>query len=103
MTKADINSISSWSCVSRADRSEIVVDIAGDETPIAVVASSPKVDHAELAGLIVKVMNSRGKTRATVSELVAALQECLECGGKLDWSAEQEAEVAIKHAEAFSV
>jgi len=47
----------------------------------------------------VSAVNGNRQNEAVITELVGALETCLDCeGGKLDFAAEQEAEAALRKA-----
>ncbi|MGA8616338.1 MAG: hypothetical protein WB760_32515, partial [Xanthobacteraceae bacterium] len=60
---------------------------------------TPEWTGRDIAALVVNAVNGNQRNEAIITELVGALETCLECDdGKLDFSAEQEAEAALHMA-----
>lgn len=95
--------IAPWSCVHYPDRSEIeaYVEAAGDWEIIAEVRQTAHVAAEATANFIIRVVNDYEKTQHLINEMTAALENCLECEG-LNWSAEHDAEVALRRAKQAS-
>ena len=67
-------------------------------TIVARCEDTPELNGADIAALIVGAVNGNEKNEEVITELVGALETCLECDGKLDFSAEQEADAALRRA-----
>ena len=59
---------------------------------------TPEMNAEDIAALIAAAVNGNQKNEEVITELVGALETCLECDGKLDFSAEQEADAALRAA-----
>lgn len=93
--------IEPWSCVHRSGRSQIeaYVMAAGKRAIVAETFATAGHTAETLAEFIVLAVNSLAGRENLIDEMEAALEICLECGG-LNWSAEHDAELALRHAKA---
>ena len=65
-------------------------------TLVAEAKDTPEWKGKDVAALIVSAVNGNQQNEVVITELVGALESCLECeDGKLDWSAEHDAECAL--------
>lgn len=94
--------IQPWSCVFRDGQWEIeAYSMAfGQREVVATICATRGFSPDRLASFIVGTINSLEKQECLINEMRLALEMCLECDGKLDWSAEHDAEVALRHAKA---
>lgn len=67
-------------------------------TIVAQCKDTPELNAEDIAALIAAAVNGNKKNEEVITELVGALETCLECDGKLDFSAEQEADAALRAA-----
>jgi len=67
-------------------------------TIVAECEDTPEMNAEDIAALIAAAVNGNQKNEEVITELVGALETCLECDGKLDFSAEQEADAALRAA-----
>lgn len=65
---------------------------------VAQCEDTPEMNAEDIAALIAAAVNGNQKNEEVITELVGALETCLECDGKLDFSAEQEADAALRAA-----
>ena len=91
-----------WSSVFRNGQWEIEAYsmASGKRETIATICSTQGFSPDRLASFIVQAVNNVERQECLINELSLALEMCLECEGKLDWSAEHDAEVALRHAKA---
>jgi hypothetical protein len=89
-----------WSCVHRDEKSEIeaYVMATGKREIIAETRATFGSTAEAVAEFIVRAVNDIDKREHLINEMTAALEMCLECEGPLDWSAEHDAEVSLRHA-----
>jgi hypothetical protein len=59
------------------------------------------LDAEATAALMVRALNEVNPARQIIDNLAGALEACLELNGRLDWSAEQAADRAIRAAREF--
>jgi len=92
--------VSPWSCVHTQTSSKIeaYVESAGDWETIAEVKDSAGINAEKVTNFIVRAVNAYSQDRSLIAEMAEALEECIACGGKLDFSAEQAAESCIRRA-----
>lgn len=88
-----------WSCIHQSGKSQIEAYVAasGRREVIAETLPTPGSSAEAVAEFIVRAINDIDKREHLINEMEAALEICLECEG-LNWSAEHDAEVALRHA-----
>jgi hypothetical protein len=89
-----------WSCNHYPDYSEIeaYIPITGDWEIVADIHDTKGVDAEILAGLITRAVNSFEKNHDMITQMMAALELCLECDDCLTWEAEHEAQAILNRA-----
>jgi hypothetical protein len=89
-----------WSCNHYPTYSEIeaYLPITGDWEIVADIHDTKGIDAEILAGLIARAVNSFEKNHDMITQLMAALEMCLECDGCLTWEAEHEAQALVNRA-----
>lgn len=95
--------IEPWSCVHRNGAWEIDAYsmVSGKREIIATIAANKGFSEDAIAHFIINAINIIDKRELLIEEMSMALEICLESkDGKLDWSAEHDAEVALRHANA---
>ena len=65
---------------------------------VAEAKGMAELDADDIAQWIVEAVNAGPPNEALIAELSGALQTCLECDGRLDFSAEQDVEAALRRA-----
>lgn len=88
-----------WSCRHYEDRSDIEAhnESLNGRAIIATFNHAPGVDAKAMADFIVKLVNGHDKTEHLIEEMISALEICLE-SKNIGWSAEHDAELALKLA-----
>ncbi|HUY67998.1 MAG TPA: hypothetical protein VMV79_01695 [Alphaproteobacteria bacterium] len=89
-----------WSCAQRADgvwEIEATSPASGRREVIAEIRPAKGLPPPRLAAFIVEAVNDMPKRACLIEEMRLALEMCLECEG-LDWSAEHDAEIVLRHA-----
>lgn len=89
-----------WSCIHHANSSEIEAYCmaSGKRETIAETHQTSGVSSEAIAEFIVHAVNNIEKQEHLINEMVLVIENCLECDGHLDWSAEHDAEVVLRHA-----
>lgn len=89
-----------WVCAHRAESSEIRVytPITGDWETIASIHDAKGIDAEATAEFVVGAINNYSRMQELVRETVAALENCLDCGERLTWEAEHDAQVVLMRA-----
>lgn len=98
--KAPISLLLPWSCAHDRNCSKIdgCLVVSGDRKTIAEIRDAAGVDAADLAGLIVRAVNAYEKHLDLIDEMAIAIELCLECEGRLTWTAEHDAQVVVARA-----
>ena len=91
--------VAPWSTKHEATRStiEAYVEITGDWETVAEVNDDAGIDAEATANFIARVVNEHEKQKELISQMVAALELCLECKG-MTWEAEHDASIALQRA-----
>jgi hypothetical protein len=78
---------------------EAYVIASGKRAIVAEIFSIKGHSAEDMAEFIIQAINNLDKEEVLINDLVVALEMCLECeNGHLDWSAEHDGEVALRHA-----
>lgn len=88
-----------WSCSVRDGTWQLDAYsiVSGKREVVAQTFSSAGFSAEAVAGFILRAINNITKRESLIDEMEAALEICLECEG-LTWSAEHDAEIALRHA-----
>jgi hypothetical protein len=65
---------------------------------VAEARDTPELTGQDIAALIIRAVNGDKESEKVITELMAALDTCLDCDG-LDWAAEHDAEIALERAD----
>lgn len=87
------------SCIHRADKSQIeaYITASGEREIIGEIFSVTGIKAKAIAEFIITAINNIDKREHLIDEMEAALDICLACEG-LDWAAEHDAEIALRHS-----
>jgi hypothetical protein len=98
-TASPANTIRFWSYTHQKDKSKIeaYTKATGKNEIITEIFSTPDASAETIAKLIVKAVNNLENHERIFSEMEAALEMCLETGN-LNWAAEHDADIALRHA-----
>lgn len=67
-------------------------------TVVAEARATPELTAQDIAALIIRAVNGDKESEKVITELMGALETCLDCDG-LNWAAEHDAEIVLERAD----